>query len=88
MFSDYEGKTIIIHNKNKLNSKNNINEKLVEKEIQTEIDDTEFYEEGVQVIIREENYSQTDVKEMMARENLNIDEKKLEVFLKNVKIYN
>jgi hypothetical protein len=74
MFNDYEGETIIFKQKLKISNK-------VDSEIQTEEDRTEFFDEEVQVIEREEIGSQTNLKEMIMRENVNFDEKKLEVFL-------
>ncbi len=74
MFNDYEGETIVFMQKSKVSKTTNC-------ETQTEEDRTEFFDEGVQVIEREENGSQTNFKEMVMRENVNFDEKKLEIFL-------
>ena len=75
MFNDYEGKNIT-HNL----SKNN-NKAITDNEAQTEIDETEFFDEEVQVVEREEGFTQTNLIELNSKNNIVIDNSKIKVFL-------
>ena len=74
MFNDYEGKNIT-HNL----SKNN--KAITDNEAQTEIDETEFFDEEVQVVEREEGFTQTNLIELNSKNNIVIDNSKIKVFL-------
>ncbi len=82
MFTDCDVQPINFYNGKKLNLKIN------EAESQTEFDEQEQIDEEIQVIERESTGTQINMKEMMVRENLDIDDRKLETFLKSVKIIN
>ena len=78
MFSDYNGKIIEFRKKSK-------NSNLIDEILQTSLDETEFYDEEVQVIEKSEQMTQTDYKEILSYENMKINEKNLEQFLRKVK---
>jgi hypothetical protein len=74
MFNDYEGKNITNNlSKNKKSSTDN--------QAQTEIDEAEFFDEEVQVVQREEGFTQTNLIELNSKNNIVIDNSKLKVFL-------
>jgi hypothetical protein len=83
MFSDYDAKPISFCKKT-LN--NNSRDNLFDQDTQTELVEKELYDEFVQVIESENISTQTNIKEMIMRENVIIDEKKLEIFMKKVLI--
>lgn len=74
MFNDYEGKNIT-SNLSRINKTNTDNE------TQTEVDETEFYDEEVQVIEREENSTQTNMIELNSKNNIVLDNVKIKAFL-------
>ena len=74
MFNDYEGKNIT-HNLSKCNKA------ITDNEAQTEIDETEFFDEEVQVVEREEGFTQINLIELNSKNNIVLDNSKLKVFL-------
>lgn len=79
MFGDYNGKLIECR-------KNSKTTNLTEAEVQTSMYDLDLVDQEIQCVERIDQTIQTDYKEILKLENLKINEKNLEIFLKNVKI--
>ncbi len=78
MFDDCNGKPIYFCKAKEIKNMN-----LVNNDTQTSFED-EVCDEEIQVIERDDNATQTNYKEMMVKDDLNVDEKKLEQFFNKV----
>ena len=79
MFSDCAGNAISFYKKS--------NEKIISQYSQTEIIPKKMYkDEQVEVVEKSESHSQTDLKEIITKQTIKYDEKKLLKFLQIVKL--
>lgn len=77
MFSDCQGNAISFYNKQNIQDNKS-------QFTQTENKIKQFKEKEIQVIERTESSSQTNLKEIISKQTINYDEKKLEIFLNKV----